>query len=98
MQVWAAPIISSDTTIYRVDVYKRQGYKGTMLLPDAIEISSNGTAAQARKMIGGPSVAYEQVVTKRGFSHQFLFLCLVKRIRSSSGRFSIPIGNQPTGV
>ena len=30
------------------------GYKGTMLLPDAIEISSNGTAAQAMKMIGGP--------------------------------------------
>lgn len=45
------------------------GYKGTMLLPDAIEISSNGTAAQAMKMIGGPSVAYEQVVTKMGFSH-----------------------------
>lgn len=40
-----------------------------MLLPDAIEISSNGTAAQAMKMIGGPSVAYEQVVTKMGFSH-----------------------------
>lgn len=45
------------------------GYKGTMLLPDAIEISSNGTAAQAMKMIGGPSVAYEQVVTKMGFAH-----------------------------
>lgn len=45
------------------------GYKGTMLLPDAIEISSNGTAAQAMKMIGGPSVAYEQVVTKMGFTH-----------------------------
>lgn len=45
------------------------GYKGKMLLPDAIEISSNGTAAQTMKMIGGPSVAYEQVVTKMGFSH-----------------------------
>lgn len=45
------------------------GYRGTMLLPDAIEISSNGTAVQAMELIGGPSVAYEQVVTKMGFTH-----------------------------
>ena len=45
------------------------GYRGTMLLPDAIEISSNGTAVQAMELIGGPSVAYEQAVTKMGFSH-----------------------------
>lgn len=43
------------------------GYKGTMLLPDAIEWSSNCTAVQAMELIGGPSVAYEQVVTKMGF-------------------------------
>lgn len=45
------------------------GYKGQMLLPDAIEWSSNGTAVQAMELIGGPSVAYKQVVTKMGFSH-----------------------------
>lgn len=44
------------------------GYKGNMLLPDAIEISSNGTAAQVMKMIG-PENAYDQVVTFMGFSH-----------------------------
>ncbi len=45
------------------------GYKGEMCLPDAIEWSSNGTAVQTMELIGGPSVAYEQVVTKMGFSH-----------------------------
>lgn len=45
------------------------GYKGNMLLPDAIEWSSNCTAVQAMVLIGGPSVAYEQAVTKMGFSH-----------------------------
>lgn len=44
------------------------GYKGDMLLPDAIEISSNGTAAQVMDMIG-PSNAYDQVVTYQGFKH-----------------------------
>lgn len=44
-------------------------YKGNMLLPDAIEWSSNCTAVQAMVLIGGPSVAYEQVVTKMGFEH-----------------------------
>lgn len=44
-------------------------YKGTMLLPDAIEWSANATAAQAIELIGGPSVAYEQLVTKMGFSN-----------------------------
>lgn len=43
------------------------GYKGDMLLPDAIEISSNATAVQTMNLIGGPSVAYEQAVTKMGF-------------------------------
>lgn len=42
-------------------------YKGDMLLPDAIEISSNATAVQTMNLIGGPSVAYEQAVTKMGF-------------------------------
>lgn len=45
-----------------------KGYKGDMLLPDAIEISSNGTAAQIMDMIG-PSNAYDQVVTYQGFKH-----------------------------
>ncbi len=44
------------------------GYKGNMLLPDAIEISSNGTAAQVMKMIG-PENAYDQVVTFMGFNN-----------------------------
>ena len=42
-------------------------YKGDILLPDAIECSSNATAAQTMLLIGGPSVAYEQAVTKMGF-------------------------------
>ena len=42
-------------------------YNGDMLLPDAIEISSNATAVQTMNLIGGPSVAYEQAVTKMGF-------------------------------
>lgn len=44
------------------------GYKGDMVLPDAIEWSSNATAVQTMKLIGGPSVAYKQAVTKMGFS------------------------------
>lgn len=44
------------------------GYKGNMLLPDAIEWSSNATAVQTMNLIGGPSVAYEQAVTKMGFT------------------------------
>lgn len=44
------------------------GYKGNMLLPDAIEWSSNATAVQTMNLIGGPSVAYEQAVTKMGFN------------------------------
>ncbi|MBQ1437787.1 MAG: transglycosylase domain-containing protein [Ruminococcus sp.] len=43
------------------------GSKGNMLLPDAIEWSSNNTAARVMELIGGPSVAYEQAVTKMGF-------------------------------
>ena len=42
-------------------------YFGSMLLPDAIEYSSNATAVQVMKMIGGPPVAYEQATTKMGF-------------------------------
>ena len=42
-------------------------YFGEMLLPEAIEYSSNATAVQVMKMIGGPSVAYEQATTKMGF-------------------------------
>ena len=44
-------------------------YFGNMLLPDAIEYSSNATAVQVLQMIGGPSAAYEQAVTKMGFTH-----------------------------
>lgn len=44
------------------------GYKGSMLLPDAIEWSSNATAAQVMNMIT-PESAYTQVVTLQGFAH-----------------------------
>lgn len=44
------------------------GYKGQMLLPNAIEISSNGTAVQVMDMIG-TSNAYDQVITFQGFTH-----------------------------
>jgi penicillin-binding protein 1A len=44
------------------------GYKGNMLLPDAIEWSANATAAQVMNMIY-PENAYEQVVTLQGFTH-----------------------------
>lgn len=44
-----------------------QTYLGDMLLADAIERSSNATAVQVMNLIGGPSVAYEQAVTKMGF-------------------------------
>ena len=44
-------------------------YFGEMLLPDAIEYSSNATAVQVLQMIGGPSAAYEQAVSKMGFTH-----------------------------
>lgn len=44
-------------------------YKGSILLPVAIQCSSNATAAQTMLQIGGPSVAYKQVITKMGFSH-----------------------------
>ena len=43
------------------------GNKGDMVLPDATEWSSNATAGQTMNIIGGPSVAYEQAVTKMGF-------------------------------
>ena len=42
-------------------------YNGDMILPDAIEWSSNCTAVQTMELIGGPSIAYEQAVTKMGF-------------------------------
>lgn len=44
-------------------------YLGQLCLPDAIERSSNATAVQVMELIGGPSVAYEQAVSKMGFSH-----------------------------
>lgn len=43
-------------------------YKGNMLLPEALLWSSNATAAQTMELIGGPTVAYEQAVTKMGFA------------------------------
>ncbi len=45
-----------------------RGYKGKMLLPDAIEWSANATAAQVMNMIT-PEAAYNQVVTLQGFEH-----------------------------
>lgn len=44
-------------------------YKGEMLLPDAIEISSNGTAVQTLKDIVGVRNAYNQAINKTGFTH-----------------------------
>ncbi|MEE1219070.1 MAG: transglycosylase domain-containing protein [Ruminococcus sp.] len=44
-------------------------YKGNMVLPDAIEWSSNATAVQALQLIGGPQVAYDHVVTRMGFKN-----------------------------
>ena len=41
-------------------------YLGNILLPDAIERSSNATAVQTMKLIGGPSEAYDQAVNKMG--------------------------------
>lgn len=45
-----------------------RGYKGNMLLPDAIEWSANATAAQVMNMIS-PENAYNQAVTLQGFTH-----------------------------
>lgn len=44
------------------------GYHGKMVLPDAIEWSSNGAAAQTIKLIG-PENAYEHVTSLMGFTH-----------------------------
>ena len=44
-------------------------YLGEILLPDAIERSSNATAVQVMEMIGGPQVAYEQAKIKMNFRH-----------------------------
>ncbi len=43
-------------------------YKGSMSLPDAIEISSNATAAQVMDQIT-PQAAYKQVTQLMGFEH-----------------------------
>lgn len=43
-------------------------YKGSMSLPDAIEISSNATAAQVMDQIT-PQAAYKQVTQLMGFTH-----------------------------
>ncbi|MGN1050878.1 MAG: penicillin-binding transpeptidase domain-containing protein, partial [Acutalibacteraceae bacterium] len=45
-----------------------KGYKGKMLLADALEISSNATAVQTENTIGVLN-AYQQVTTKMGFAH-----------------------------
>lgn len=45
------------------------GYKGDINLPDAIEWSSNAAVVQTMQLIGGPTVAYEQAVTKMGFKN-----------------------------
>ena len=44
-------------------------YLGEILLPDAIERSSNATAVQVMELIGGPTVAYEKALTKLNFKH-----------------------------
>lgn len=43
-------------------------YLGELLLPDAIERSSNATAVQTMKLIGGPSEAYDQATSVMGFT------------------------------
>ncbi len=45
------------------------GYLGEILLPDAIERSSNATAVQVMELIGGPTVAYEKALTKMNFKN-----------------------------
>ena len=42
-------------------------YLGQLLLPDAIERSSNATAVQTMKLIGGPNEAYDQATNVMGF-------------------------------
>lgn len=44
------------------------GYKGNMLLPDALEISANAPVVQVMMTIGTEN-AYNQAVTLQGFSH-----------------------------
>lgn len=44
-------------------------YKGEILLPDAIEMSSNGTAVQTMQNIVGVKNAYNQAINKTGFTH-----------------------------
>ncbi|MBQ4214310.1 MAG: transglycosylase domain-containing protein [Ruminococcus sp.] len=44
-------------------------YLGNILLPDAIERSSNAVAVQVMELIGGPSVAYEQAIKKMNIKH-----------------------------
>ncbi len=56
-------------SLFRVPNNAYGYYNGNMSLPDAIEWSSNATAAQTMELIGGPSVAYQQVVTKMGFQN-----------------------------
>lgn len=65
-------------------------YNGDMMLADAIEWSSNCTAVQTMELIGGPSVAYEQAVTKMGF----------KKLTEEDGQItgSLSIGGTNGGV
>ena len=43
-------------------------YGDNIILPDAIERSANCTVVNTMELIGGPTVVYEQAVTKMGFS------------------------------
>lgn len=45
------------------------GYLGNMILPYAIEKSSNGTAVQVMKNYVGPKNAYDKAVTQLGFKY-----------------------------
>ncbi len=58
------------------------GYKGNMLLPDAIEWSANATAVQVIDKIA-PANAYNQVVTLQGFTH------LTEEDKNNAGGLSI---------
>lgn len=60
--------VYSDGTHGPVNWYDYYHTNG-LFLYDAIEWSSNGCAAQALEMIGGPTVAYNQATSYLGFKH-----------------------------
>lgn len=61
-------MVGSDGSLIEGPPNWYSGYKGSMSLPDAIEISSNATAAQVMNQIT-PQAAYKQVTQLMGFTH-----------------------------